>query len=118
MSIGRVTLAQYWQHVRKFKTSFWLMFFIIPFSNVLITSALPYFFSQTIGALTGKNFDSAQHFFLLSAIAGILGVVMNFVGFYAMVYHESRVISELRRETFRSLLAKDMRFFDIWVEHW
>jgi ATP-binding cassette subfamily B protein len=87
------------------------MFFIIPFSNVLITSALPYFFSQTIGALTGKNFDSAQHFFLLSAIAGILGVVMNFVGFYAMVYHESRVISELRRETFRSLLAKDMRFF-------
>ena len=111
MNLGRVTLHQYWQQIKKFKKSFWFMFFVIPTSNVLITSVLPYFFSQTIGALTGKNFDVAGQFFTYACIAAVAGVITNFLGFYAMLYHEAHIVTELRRETFRSLLAKDMRFF-------
>ena len=111
MSIGRLTLSQYWQHVKKYKKSFWLMFVLVPLSNILITSTLPFFFSQTIGALTDRNFGDANQFFIFAVVTGVFGVIANLIGFQSLVFHEARVVGALRRETFRQLLAKDMRFF-------
>ena len=111
MSIGRLTLSQYWQHVKKYKKSFWLMFVLVPLSNILITSTLPFFFSQTIGALTDRNFGDANQFFIFAVVTGVFGVIANLIGFQSLVFHEAKVSNTLRRATFRQLLAKDMRFF-------
>ena len=111
MSIGRETLRQYWQQVKKYRISFVTMFLVIPISNMLITAALPYVFSQAIGRLSAQDVTAAGQWLTWAIIVGIVGVMTNFVGFYAMVIHESHVISTLRRETFGALLRKDMRFY-------
>lgn len=111
MSIGTITLRQYWQHVRKYKITFVVMIAMIPLSNILITSALPYLFSQVIGAMTAQNLTSANQLFWLTIAAGIGGVLANLIGFNAMIYHESHVTESLRNGTFASLINKDMRFF-------
>ena len=87
------------------------MFLLVPTSNILITSTLPFFFSQTIGALTDRNFGDANQFFIFAVVTGLFGVIANLIGFQSLVFHEARVVGALRRETFRQLLAKDMRFF-------
>ena len=87
------------------------MFLLVPTSNILITSTLPFFFSQTIGALTDRNFGDANQFFIFAVVTGVFGVIANLIGFQSLVFHEARVVGALRRETFRQLLAKDMRFF-------
>lgn len=87
------------------------MFVLVPLSNILITSTLPFFFSQTIGALTDRNFGDASQFFIFAVVTGVFGVIANLIGFQSLVFHEARVVGALRRETFRQLLAKDMRFF-------
>ena len=87
------------------------MFVLVPLSNILITSTLPFFFSQTIGALTDRNFGDANQFFIFAVVTGVFGVIANLIGFQSLVFHEARVVGALRRETFRQLLAKDMRFF-------
>ena len=87
------------------------MFLLVPTSNILITSTLPFFFSQTIGALTDRNFGDANQFFIFAVVTGVFGIIANLIGFQSLVFHEARVVGALRRETFRQLLAKDMRFF-------
>ena len=87
------------------------MFLLVPTSNILITSTLPFFFSQTIGALTDRNFGDANQFFIFAVVTGVFGVIANLIGFQSLVFHEAKVSNTLRRATFRQLLAKDMRFF-------
>ena len=87
------------------------MFVLVPLSNILITSTLPFFFSQTIGALTDRNFGDANQFFIFAVVTGVFGVIANLIGFQSLVFHEAKVSNTLRRATFRELLAKDMRFF-------
>lgn len=87
------------------------MFLLVPTSNILITSTLPFFFSQTIGALTDRNFGDANQFFIFAVVTGLFGVIANLIGFQSLVFHEAKVSNALRRATFRELLAKDMRFF-------
>ncbi len=105
------TLHLYWQQVKKYRVSFFIMLVMIPLSNTLIISSLPYFFSQTIGHMTAHNLAAAQQSLMLAVACGIAGVIGNFIGFQAMVVHETKIVTTLRNETFRMLLTKDMSFY-------
>lgn len=100
----------YWEQIRKYKKSFFIMLFCIPFASLLINALLPYFFSQSIGALITNN-DNVSTLLLTATVVGLIGVVLNFIGFQAMVHHESHLITLLRNATFHSLIHKDLRFF-------
>lgn len=111
MSIGRLTISQYWQHVKKFRASFAVMIVVIPLANVIVTSAFPYLFSQIIGQMTAHDIAGASATFGFAIVAGALGLVANIVGFNTLIYHEAHVTESLRNGTFQTLLDKDMRFF-------
>lgn len=87
------------------------MLFFIPIASLLINSLLPYFFSQAIGNLVSDQSDGVLSSLIIAAIIGAVGVTLNYFGFQAMVFHESRIITLLRTKTFDSLINKDLRFF-------
>lgn len=111
MNLNKETLRLYWQQVRKFKVSFIIMLTAIPLGALLIGTGVPYFFSQIVGLLAADNAAAATTQLIYAIIAGVSGAALNFIGFRAMIRHESNIITENRNTTFATLLDKDMRFY-------
>lgn len=111
MSTNRKTLSLYWQQVRKHKVSFFVMLFCIPGGVFLIDTLLPFFLSQAIGGLAANHVSLTQDSLIHAGIVGLIGAVINFIGFQAMVRHEAGVIANLRENTFSHLINKDYEFF-------
>ncbi len=109
--MNRKTLEIYWKYVRKNKRTFFLMLALIPIGATVIDSILPYTLSLAIGDLSsgGNNLDTIL---IYAAIVGIIGALLNYVGFKSMVTHESNMLRELRESTFESLVVKDNDFFN------
>lgn len=111
MGTNRHTIKLYWEQVRKYKTSFFIMLVCIPLGALLIDTLLPYFFSQAIGGLIAKDNAGIQNSLLVAAAVGLGGAVANLIGFQAMVKHEARVRTDLANTTFERLISKDLQFF-------
>ena len=111
MATNKNTLKLYWQHVKKYKVSFFCMLIAIPLGTLLIDTLLPYFFSQAIGGLTSGDNDMIQSSLIAAAVVGSLGVLSNIIGFQTMVRHEAKVRMSLSDTTFATLLHKDLNFF-------
>ncbi len=108
---NRETLKLYWQQVRKYKPSFFVMLVAIPVAVMLIDTLLPYFASQAIGSLATQDNSQVIKNLSIAAILGIIGVILNYIGFRAMVYHESSVTKDLSNATFEQVISKDVSFF-------
>lgn len=80
-------------------------------SATIIDSILPYFLSQAIGTIGKGGVASMQHLLIVGAVIGIIGAILNAIGFQAMANHESHVLAHLREETFATLMKKDHQFF-------
>lgn len=111
MSINKKTLKFYWAHVNKYKTSFFVMLFAIPFGALFIDTLLPYFFSQAIGGLSTNDKDIVVYSLIFATAVGILGALFNVIGFQTMVRHEANVRRSLSDTTFKTLINKDLSFF-------
>jgi len=111
MNTNRNTLKIYWQHVRKYKVTFFISLFAIPASALLLDTLLPYFLSQAIGTLPGKDQALLTSTLIAAVIVGLVGVGLNLLGFQALIRHESSVRKDLSDSVFSSLLSKDLRFF-------
>jgi len=109
--MNRKTLELYWKYVRKNKRTFFLMLLLIPVGATVIDSILPYTLSLAIGDLSSGG-DNLDTILIYSAIVGILGALLNYIGFRSMVLHESNMLRELRESTFESLVQKDNDFFN------
>lgn len=72
---------------------------------------LPYFFSKAIGGLSVSDESVVVASMVAAGAVGLLGVVMNLVGFQSLVRHEAAVRYDLSNETFAHIIRKDMRFF-------
>lgn len=108
--MNRKTLTLYWQQVRHHKRTFFTMLVAIPVGAAVIDSLLPYALSQAIGALSTHP-GQLTNLLIWAAIIGLVGAVLNFIGFRAMMYHESHLLRRLREWTFESLILKDSSFF-------
>ncbi|MGB4768178.1 MAG: ABC transporter ATP-binding protein [Candidatus Saccharimonas sp.] len=108
--MNQKTLTLYWQQVRHHKRTFFTMLIAIPVGAAIIDSLLPYTLSLAIGALSTHP-EQLTHLLTWAAIVGIAGSILNFVGFRAMMYHESHLLRRLREWTFESLILKDSTFF-------
>lgn len=108
--MNRKTLGLYWAQVRHHKRTFFTMLIAIPTGAAIIDSVLPYMLSLAIGALSDGKQDLTQ-LLIWSAIVGLIGAVLNFTGFRAMMLHESHLLRRLRETTFESLMLKDNAFF-------
>ena len=111
MGTNRHTIKLYWEQVRKYKVSFFIMLICIPLGALLIDTLLPYFFSQAIGGLIDKNAAAIQTSLLIAAAVGIGGAIANLIGFQAMTKHEAKIRTELSNATFERLISKDLQFF-------
>jgi len=109
--MNKQTLRLYWQQIRRYKKSFFLMLFLIPIGALLIDTLLPYFLSQAIGEIASNNSEKIEYYLWIGAGVGLTGALCNFIGFRAMVHHEGRVMQQLRNHTFRELISKDATFF-------
>ncbi len=111
MGTNRKTLSLYWEQIRHHKISFFTMLIGIPVGVLLIDTLLPYFLSQAIGGLSEQNEAQINQNLFFAAIVGLVGAIINFIGFQAMTTHEANVISSLREAVFRRLIHKDSAFF-------
>lgn len=111
MNTNRNTLKIYWHHVKKHKVTFFVALITIPGSALLLDTLLPFFLSQAIGGLTHHNADQLLHTLITAAAVGFLGALLNFIGFQALIRHESTVRKELSDSVFQAILAKDLKFF-------
>lgn len=111
MSTNTTTVKLYWQQMKKYKKSFFVMLFGIPIAALLIDTAVPYFLSQAVGTLASGNSSSLWHFIVLASAAAITGVAFNLIGFQSAIYHESHVRQDLTLNTAEQLLQKDQNFF-------
>jgi ATP-binding cassette, subfamily B, bacterial len=111
MGTNKHTIKLYWEQVRRYKTSFFLMLICIPAGALLIDTLLPYFFSQAIGGLIDKNAPAIQTSLIAAAAVGFGGVITNLIGFQALTKHEAKVRTQLSNATFERLISKDLQFF-------
>lgn len=111
MDTNKRTLQLYWLQIKKYKVSFFAALFCIPTASLLTSTLLPYFFSQTIGGLSSNNQSTIANNLMFAAIFGIVGVILNYIGFQSIMRHEASVRADLSDATFESLIRKDMRFF-------
>ena len=107
----RQTLAIYMQFVRQNWPTALTMLLCIPIGAAIIDSALPFALAQAIGELTSGNTDKITNWLWAAAGIGVLGATFNFIGFRAMVNHESFMLGNLRRDVFSRLINKDHAFF-------
>jgi ATP-binding cassette subfamily B protein len=108
---SKFTLSFYWRHIKPHKKTFILSISCIPLAIVIINTALPYFFSQAIGQLTKDHIDTVYKTLTTAAGLGLLGAILNFIGFQSLVRLEANVAGAIRESTFKELLGKDQRFF-------
>jgi len=111
VSTNATTVRLYWQQIKKYKKSFFVMLVAIPISALLIDTAVPYFLSQAVGTLASGDSSSLWHFIGFASIVAVLGVGFNLIGFQSAIYHESRVRQDLTIDTAERLLQKDQNFF-------
>lgn len=111
MSTNKNTLKLYWEQVRKYKTSFFIMLIAIPLGTLLIDTLLPFFFSQAIGGLVGRNLDTVKSGLIFATIIGLTGALSNLIGFQALTRHEAHVRASLSDATFTRIVNKDLQFF-------
>jgi len=111
VQLNRETIRLYWQQSRKYKPSFFLMMLLIPISAAVIDSGLPYVLSQAVGAVASGNFDAINGWLWLAAGVGLIGAILNYIGFRAMVIHESSILADERQSVFERLIQKDSQFF-------
>jgi len=78
---------------------------------LFISTFLPYFLSLAIGGLTERSQPAILNNLILAAIVGACGVLLNYIGFQAIVIHEGKNRTSLSDATFESLLNKDVGFF-------
>ncbi len=108
--MNRKTLGLYWTQVRHHKHTFFTMLIAIPAGAAIIDSILPYILSLAIGTLANGN-DNLSRLLVWAAVVGGIGALLNFIGFRAMMFHESHLLRRLREVTFESLMRKDNSFF-------
>lgn len=108
---NRATLGFYWQHIRRYKVSFFTMLFAVPAAALLLDTALPYFLAQAVGTLAKGDPASLNRNLLLAAGVAGAGVGLNLIGYQAAITHEIRVRRDLADDTLQRLLAKDQSFF-------
>lgn len=111
MGTNKHTIKLYWEQVRRYKTSFFIMLICIPAGALLIDTLLPYFFSQAIGGLIGGNEKTVTQGLIIAASIGIGGAILNMIGFQAMTRHEGHVRASLSDATFTRIINKDLQFF-------
>jgi ATP-binding cassette subfamily B protein len=111
LGTNKHTIKLYWEQVRKYKTSFFIMLVCIPLGALLIDTLLPYFFSQAIGGLVEKNNAVIQTSLIIAAAVGLGGAFVNMIGFQALTRHEAKVRTNLSNATFERLISKDLQFF-------
>ncbi|MEI7918180.1 MAG: ABC transporter ATP-binding protein [Candidatus Saccharibacteria bacterium] len=110
--MNKKTFNLYWRHIKNHKRTFFVMLFAIPVGAAVIDSILPYVLAQAIGELSGQNNDGNLTSILwLAAGVGLIGAILNYVGFRTLVMHESNMVQDLRESTFVSLMHKDYNFF-------
>jgi len=110
--LNKKTFNLYWRHIKNHKRTFFVMLFAIPVGAAVIDSILPYVLAQAIGELSGQNNDGNLTSILwLAAGVGLIGAILNYVGFRTLVMHESNMVQDLRESTFVSLMHKDYNFF-------
>ena len=111
MNINKETLKLYWQQMRKYKVSFFVMLIGIPSASLFTDTLLPYFLSQAVGTLSGGTIEQITQFLWLAAGVAIVGVCLNLLGFQSAIMHESSVRRDLADDTVDRLIAKDQAFF-------
>lgn len=111
MGTNRHTLKLYWEEMRKYKTSFFIMLIGVPAAALLIDTAVPFFLSQAVGTFASGNTPDLWRYIWLAAGAAVIGVSLNLAGFQAAIQHESAVRRDLANSTLERLLAKDQAFF-------
>ena len=104
MGTNKHTIKIYWEQVRKYRTSFFIMLICIPAGALLIDTLLPYFFSQAIGGLIDRDAAIIQTSLLAAAAVGIGGAAANLIGFQALTRHEASVRTKLSNATFERLI--------------
>ena len=108
--MNRKTLALYWKQLRSHKTTFFIALVAIPVGATIIDSILPFILSQAIGELSSGN-ENFTHLLWIAGGVGLLGAILNFVGFQSLMITESHVLRRLRQSTFSDLILKDSAFF-------
>jgi ATP-binding cassette, subfamily B, bacterial len=111
LGVNRQTLSLYWQQVRHHKPSFFIMLLCIPTGSLLIDTLLPYFLSLAIGDLANGEYQTITQNLILGGAIGLLGALMNLLGFQAMTRHEANILARLNDSTFKKLINKDHFFF-------
>lgn len=108
---SKFTLSFYWRHMKPYKKTFILSIICIPLAMLIINTALPYFFSQAIGQLTSNRIDTVYQTLTIAAGLGLLGALLNLIGFQSLVRQEANVAGAIREAIFKEILEKDQRFF-------
>lgn len=111
MSTNIDTMKLYWEHIRQYKTTFWLQIIFVPLAALLLDLLVPYLLSMAIGTFSTHNIALLQKCLWGAAGVGLMGVLFNFIGFQAAIIHESAVRKSLVDSTLLKLLLKDQAFF-------
>ena len=111
MKTNRYTVKLYWEHMRKYKSSFFAMLICIPLAATLLDLLLPYALSMAVGHFATGDQAALADLLWISAGIAIAGVGLNLIGFQSAIVHESAVRKSLVDHTLSKLLMKDQEFF-------
>ncbi len=110
VNLARQTLAIYWQHIKVRPLRFIIALVFIPLSSLMFATVVPFFLSQAVAGLATSN-EGVNHGLKMALLAGIIGGVFNYVGFMAIVRHESYIYNALINHAANDLMHKDASFF-------
>lgn len=111
MSTNKNSLKIYLRQVKKHPVSFLLALIFMPMSVLLLSTIMPFYLAQAIGAIATTDTVSLQQNLVYAGLVGLGGVLANVIGFLALVQHEARVRTGLYTSVFNQLIAKDIQFF-------
>lgn len=107
-SSDQITLSLYWQTIRSQPKLFWRSNLVLV-SAVAINIVAPYATSNILARLIqpGANLNP---YLVLFAVAAIIGVLSNRIGFMALMEQAANIAEELRLKAFNMLLQRSIGF--------
>lgn len=103
------TLRLYWNASSQHKNHLALSFFL-PFSQVLLSVAIPFFASKVIANLIFS--ETAFHYFWLLVISAIIGLIGNFIGIRGNMRMQARTMATLHTMVYNKLMMRSLGFFN------
>lgn len=113
LSVAKDTIRLYWKVSNEDKKHLYTALLCIPLFSLFANVFLPFYISDIVARISaGQGIGEAKQTLVKLALAMILAVLFNYIGYKSFFYNQTETFRKLNKLTLSTLLKQSMTFFN------